>query len=153
MNLHSQESPNNNNLKKISIQSHISTASGETPGGKSQDSAAVKRGVTFKAGLIADKKHVAFCGPLLSIEEIKGSREKLTDIIFCKFYMGCHTEALGLPAERGYTQHNEEKLSEALQSCLTKYNKGTSQRIDLVFFKEAVHHAARLSRVLVSYIL
>lgn len=39
---------------------------------------------------------------------------------------------------------------EALQACLTSYNAGTSQRLELVFFSEAIKHAARLSRILVS---
>ena len=50
----------------------------------------------------------------------------------------------------GYTEYIEEQLSEALYSCLALYNKATSMRIELVFFREAVQHAARLSRVLVS---
>lgn len=45
----------------------------------------------------------------------------------------------------------EESLAEALSTCLNVYNAGTSQRLDLVFFSEAIRHAARLSRVLVSY--
>ena len=44
----------------------------------------------------------------------------------------------------------EPVLAEALQVCLALYNRETAQKLDLIFFKEAVHHAARLSRVLVS---
>ena len=51
----------------------------------------------------------------------------------------------------GYVEGTEENLSEALSTCLSVYNEGTSQKIDLVFFSDAVRHAARLSRVLVSY--
>lgn len=50
----------------------------------------------------------------------------------------------------GYTESSEELLAEALQTCLTQYNDCTSQRLELVFFSEAVHHSARLSRVFVS---
>ncbi|KAK7008742.1 dynein heavy chain domain-containing protein 1, partial [Biomphalaria glabrata] len=113
---------------------------------KRQDSN--KKVVSFKAGLLADKKHVLHSGPLLSINEIKGTQSDLTNFIFSKFYLSCHAELVGIQAEKGYTQQSEEKITEALYSCLEKYNKGTSQRLDLVFFSEAVHHAARLSRVL-----
>ena len=44
---------------------------------------------------------------------------------------------------------SEEALGEALQTCLSVYNVGTSQRLELVFFRQAILHAARLSRVLV----
>lgn len=50
----------------------------------------------------------------------------------------------------GYVESSEEVLTEALQACLTAYNAGTSQRLELVFFSEAIKHAARLSRILVS---
>lgn len=50
----------------------------------------------------------------------------------------------------GYVEGTEDNLSEALSTCLSVYNEGTSQKIDLVFFSDAVRHAARLSRVLVS---
>lgn len=50
----------------------------------------------------------------------------------------------------GYVDSTEEQLADALHTCLGVYNIGTSQRLELVFFKEAIRHAARLSRVLVS---
>ncbi|XP_070211333.1 dynein heavy chain domain-containing protein 1-like isoform X3 [Littorina saxatilis] len=106
-----------------------------------------KRGVTFKTGLIADKEQDAYYGPLMAIEEIKGTSLGVTDFMFSKYYLTCHTETKGLPAEKGYTESSEEQLCEALQTCLTAYNDATSQRLELVFFSEAVHHAARLSRV------
>ncbi|XP_076466624.1 dynein heavy chain domain-containing protein 1-like isoform X2 [Babylonia areolata] len=106
-----------------------------------------KRGVTFKAGLIADKEQEAYFGPLMAIEEIKGPYKSVTEFLFSKYYLTCHTETQGLPTEKGYTESSEELLSEALHTCLNQYNEATSQRLDLVFFSEAVHHAARLSRV------
>ncbi|KAL3832089.1 hypothetical protein ACJMK2_023767 [Sinanodonta woodiana] len=106
------------------------------------------RKVHFKPGLMADWEHEAYFGPLLKLEEIKGQNDSLTDIIFSKFYMTCHTETQGLSVEKGYIDTTEEALTEALQTCLAVYNAGTSQRLELVFFSEAVKHAARLSRVL-----
>ncbi|XP_078321875.1 dynein heavy chain domain-containing protein 1-like isoform X4 [Crassostrea virginica] len=104
--------------------------------------------VTFKAGLLADWEHEAYFGPLMNLEEIKGSHDSLMDIIFSKFFMTTYTETQGLPVEKGYVEGTEENLSEALSTCLSVYNEGTSQKIDLVFFSDAVRHAARLSRVL-----
>lgn len=49
----------------------------------------------------------------------------------------------------GYLEFTEPQLTGALCSCLALYNRETGQKLDLVFFKEAVHHAARLSRVMV----
>jgi len=50
-----------------------------------------------------------------------------------------------------YVEGTEESLGEALSTCLNVYNSGTYQRLDIVFFSEAIRHAARLSRVLVSH--
>ena len=51
-----------------------------------------------------------------------------------------------------YVEGTEESLGEALSTCLNVYNSGTYQKLDIVFFSEAIRHAARLSRVLVSYL-
>ncbi|XP_056008158.1 dynein heavy chain domain-containing protein 1-like [Ostrea edulis] len=104
--------------------------------------------VTFKAGLLADWEHEAYFGPLMNLDEIKGSNDSLMDIIFSKFFMTTYTETQGLPVEKGYVEGTEDNLSEALSTCLSVYNEGTSQKMDLVFFSDAVRHAARLSRVL-----
>ncbi|KAH3716365.1 hypothetical protein DPMN_059086 [Dreissena polymorpha] len=106
------------------------------------------RHVHFKPGLMTDKEHIAFFGPLMKLDEIKGGQDTLTDFIFSKYFMTSHTEAMGLSIEKGYTDTTEETLGEALHTCLNIYNIGTSQRLELVFFKQAIHHAARLSRVL-----
>ncbi|XP_035825634.1 dynein heavy chain domain-containing protein 1 [Aplysia californica] len=126
----------------------ITASASGTPRNKRQGSRAAKRGVTFKAGLIADKEHEAYYGPLVSLDEIKGNNNMLTDLIFSKYFMACHTETHGFPTEKGYMENGEEVLADALQTCLSRYNDGTSQRLELVFFSEAVRHAARLSRVL-----
>ena len=50
----------------------------------------------------------------------------------------------------GYLETRETKLSEALYTCLSSYNKAAGQNLELVFFQDAVRHMARLSRVMVS---
>ncbi|XP_052095798.1 dynein heavy chain domain-containing protein 1-like isoform X11 [Mytilus californianus] len=114
----------------------------------SQGSLKFTKSVTFKAGLLADWEHEAYFGPLMSMDELKGSSTSLVDFIFSKFYMTTHTETLGMAIEKAYMDGTEESLAEALSTCLNVYNAGTSQRLDLVFFSEAIRHAARLSRVL-----
>ena len=59
------------------------------------------RHVHFKPGLMADREHIAYFGPLMRLEEIKGSKDNLTDFIFSKFYMTTHTETNGLSVEKG----------------------------------------------------
>lgn len=41
-------------------------------------------------------------------------------------------------------------LDNALEAGVHKMNRDKSRRVELVFFKEAIQHVARLSRVLVS---
>ena len=60
-----------------------------------------------------------------------------------------HAEAYGMAVDKGYSEVTEVQLTEALGTCHNLYIKNTLQKVDLVFFKEAVHHTARLSRVLV----
>ncbi len=50
----------------------------------------------------------------------------------------------------GYVECNETQLFEGLQRCLMQYNNGASEKMELVFFKEAMRHIARLARVFVS---
>ncbi|XP_060599368.1 dynein heavy chain domain-containing protein 1-like [Ruditapes philippinarum] len=111
-------------------------------------SIATSRHVHFKPGLMTDKEHIAYFGQLVKLEEIKGNQETLTDFIFSKYFMTTYTETHGISIEKGYVDTTEETLVDALHTCLNVYNLGTSQRLELVFFKEAIQHAARLSRVL-----
>ena len=79
--------------------------------------------------------------------------QKYTQCFVLDRSMGNVTEGIAEGGDvciAGYTESSEELLAEALQTCLTQYNESTSQRLELVFFSEAVHHAARLSRVFVS---
>ncbi|CAG5130196.1 unnamed protein product, partial [Candidula unifasciata] len=105
-----------------------------------------KPGSAFKATSLTDTDLKNYSGPLVPLSDIQNGC--LSDIIFSKFYMTHHSEAQELASETGYTPQPEAVLAEALRTCLMKYNKETSLRLNLVFFSEAVRHAARLSRVL-----
>ena len=48
----------------------------------------------------------------------------------------------------GYVEVSRPQLKEALYSCLAAHNKQQQQKMDVVFFREAAEHMARLSRVL-----
>ena len=49
----------------------------------------------------------------------------------------------------GYVESHEDLLETALYSIGHAFNKVNQQRIDPVFFREAILHAARISRVMV----
>ena len=70
--------------------------------------------------------------------------------MFSKYILPMHADAYGIAVEKGYTEVTETQLKEALGTCHNVYVQKTLQKVDLVFFKEAIHHMARLSRVLVS---
>ncbi|XP_067931165.1 uncharacterized protein [Watersipora subatra] len=109
-----------------------------------------KRGVTFKMGLIADKEVLEeYKGALMTFDEIRSvASDDLSEIIFSKHYIGAYADFVGMNAERGYAQYTEAQIAEALQACLHIYNQGTEQNLRLVFFRDAVRHATRLSRIL-----
>ena len=77
-----------------------------------------------------------------SIQVFFGLRQHLRDQGCCFNHM-----TLCLP---GYVESHEDLLAEALYTMCNAYNKTNHQRIDPVFFHEAIHHAARISRVMVS---
>ncbi|XP_069111191.1 dynein heavy chain domain-containing protein 1-like isoform X1 [Argopecten irradians] len=126
----------------------VSTTPSLKPQGRSGHGSLKMKTVTFKAGLLADWEHEAYFGPLMSMEEIRAPSDSLTDFIFSKFFLTTHTETQGIQVEKGYVDSQEDVLADALNTCLNVYNAGTSQRLELVFFSEALRHAARLSRVL-----
>ena len=77
--------------------------------------------------------------------------DDLSEIVFSKHYISAYADFVGMNSERGYAQYTEAQIGEALQACLHIYNQSTHKNLKLVFFREAVRHATRLSRVLVSY--
>jgi len=87
----------------------------------------------------------------LSALQIRGHSEDLLDITFSRFFVSMHAESLGVSAERGYAEYSEQQLQRALEACTALQKAATPQgsERDLVFFREAMQHAARLSRVLV----
>lgn len=70
--------------------------------------------------------------------------------MFSKYYVSAYADYVGMNSERGYAQYTESQVGEALEACLHIYNQHTHKDLRLVFFKETVRHATRISRVLVS---
>lgn len=116
-----------------------------------------KAKVTFNdtSGLSYDKK---YDGPLISSEQLAFSGEDLTDIVFCKHFnvsvTGRESSASEV-ASKNYLECAESILEQGIKRCLTSYNEQVAESssakiMSLVTFREAINHAVRLSRALVS---
>ena len=111
--------------------------------------------VTFDdtSGVSYDK---SYKGPLISSEQLAFSGEDLTDIVFCKhfnaFVTGRENSASEV-ASRNYLECAESILEQGIKRCLASYNaqvmESNARIMNLVTFREALQHAARLSRALV----
>ncbi|XP_071803571.1 dynein heavy chain domain-containing protein 1-like isoform X3 [Asterias amurensis] len=101
-----------------------------------------RRGVTFQLGTVNESKVERYRGPLLNMDQVRLLGESLSDIVFAKYIVSGNKEN-----ERGYAECNETQLFEGLQRCLMQYNNGASEKMELVFFKEAMRHITRLARV------
>lgn len=117
--------------------------------------------VTFDdtSGVSYDKN---YDGPLISSEQLAFSGEDLTDIIFCKHFNASVTgreSSASEVASKNYLECAESILEQGIRRCLASYNaqaveSGNGARIlNLVTFREALQHAARLSRALVNMLL
>ena len=53
----------------------------------------------------------------------------------------------------GYKEGSLTTHTISLEMALEKFNQDKDQKLDLVFFKDAVQHIARLTRVLVSVVM
>lgn len=116
--------------------------------------------VTFDdtSGASYDK---SYNGPLISSEQLAFSGEDLTDIVFCKHFNASVTGRESSASEvnsKNYLECAESIMEQGIKRCLASYNaqvvESSNARImNLVTFREALQHAARLSRALVSSIL
>ena len=112
--------------------------------------------VTFDdtSGVSYDK---SYSGPIISPEQLAFSGEDLTEIMFCKHFNASVTgreSSASEVASRNYLECAESILEQGIKRCLASYNgqvaEASSARIvNLVTFREALQHAARLSRALV----
>ena len=104
-----------------------------------------QRVVTFED---MSKQH-AYRGSLITSEQLCEPKEDLSKIIFCRHFTSSVKPA-GPEQERGYGEVTLAGLTDGLKHAQNLYNQQDVLPLDLVFFEEAVRHAARLSRSLVS---
>ena len=103
-----------------------------------------QRVVTFED---MSKEHV-YRGPLISPDQLMEQDEDLSKILFCRHFVSTAQET-GSDHDRGYNEYSVAALADGLKRCQQLYNSQEAQPLDLVFFEQAVRHAARLSRCLV----
>ncbi|XP_048580282.1 dynein heavy chain domain-containing protein 1 isoform X3 [Nematostella vectensis] len=106
--------------------------------------------VTFDDMKQTDDKE--YTGPLIAPEQLAFPGEDLTDIIFCKHFSASSFGGAG--ESRGYLECSYSVLEQGIKRCLEAYNAQASERssfkiVNMVTFRDALHHAARISRALV----
>ena len=116
--------------------------------------------VTFDdtSGASFDK---SYSGPLISSEQLAFSGEDLTDIMFCKHYNASVTgreSSASEVASKNYLECAESILEQGIKRWLSSYNEqvahsSSAKIMNFVTFREALQHAARMSRALVRMIL
>ncbi|XP_076800448.1 dynein heavy chain domain-containing protein 1-like [Clavelina lepadiformis] len=116
-------------------------------GGKPSRPGGAKLGVTFMPGLIDDTDVATnVTGPLIPLDQVLHYNEEMQSILFSR---GLLSAALGKYTDP-YAESTEGQLAEALKQGLQEFNRNASEteHMNLVFFGQAVRHAARLSRIL-----
>lgn len=103
-----------------------------------------QRVVTFED---MSREHT-YRGPLISSDQLMEPGEDLAKIVFCRHFVSTVHEN-GPEQDRGYSEYSVAVLAERLKQCQQLYNSRERQPLDLVFFEQAVRHAARISRCLV----
>lgn len=99
---------------------------------------------------------VTYRGPLISFEQLAFSGEDLTDIVFCKHFNASVTGRESNASEmvtKNYLECADSILEQGIKRCLASYNSQMAEAphgriMNLVTFREALQHAARLSRAL-----
>ena len=112
---------------------------------KPRTSLSKQRVVTFED---MSRQH-AYRGPLITSDQLIEADEDLSKIIFCRHFTSWAKPG-GAEQERGYGEVSLAMLTEGLKHAQELYNQQDVLLLDLVFFENAVRHAARLSRTLVS---
>lgn len=95
--------------------------------------------------------------PLITSEQLALPGEDLTELIFCKHFspsISGSTSSANEAASRSYVECSDRVLEQGVEQTLISYNiqaaSSFKKRINFVAFREALHHAAHLSRALVS---
>ena len=111
---------------------------------------ATKNRVKFKD--IESNRVANYQGPLISHENLLGDEGKdLNEIVFSKhlFIYGTRGIEGAGDHEKGYIECMDKHVEEALRKSLNMIKSTDRKDFDLVLYKEALHHAIRISRALV----
>ena len=109
-----------------------------------------KNRVKFKD--IESSRTADYVGPLITFQHLLGEEKALTDIKFTKhlfIYGSLGAEGAG-EHDKGYVECQDQHVEEALRKSLNINISSDSKQVDLVLYKDAMQHAVRISRILVS---
>ena len=88
-------------------------------------------------------------GPLISMPGLYGEDVNYpTEIIFSK-HLSKHSGTYERDQEIGYVECMEHDVEQALENSLKMIRSTDGSEFDLVLYKEALHHATKISRILV----
>ena len=115
-----------------------------------KNEAPIKHRVKFKD--IENARQDDYRGPLITLKQLLGDNKDLRDLTFSKHLMMPRNQGLeGISeVERGYVECKQDQLEESLEKAINLFNSGSQKPLDLVSYKEALHHAVKISRILVS---
>ena len=108
-----------------------------------------KNRVKFKD--IESTRQADYQGPLITFKHLMGDDQAFSIITFSKhlFIYGARGIEGAGEHEKGYVECLDHHLEEALRKSLNLINTTEGDRLDLVLYKDALYHAARISRILV----
>ena len=101
----------------------------------------------------------SYSGPLITAEQLALPGEDLTEVVFCKHFNPSVSGTISSASEaasRSYVECSGGILEQGVERTLASYNAHAvssplfKKTVSFVAFREALHHAARLSRALVS---
>lgn len=106
---------------------------------------------------IDSERYKSYDGPLITSEQLALPGEDLTELNFCKHFnpsLSGSSSSANEAANRSYIECSDGFLGQGMERTLNSFNShavsSLKRTINFVAFRDAIHHAARLSRALVS---
>lgn len=95
----------------------------------------------------------AYRGPLISVTDLLGDRQPLIDISFSKYLSVSGSRAVEGAGnhDKAYIECADDHLEEGMRKSLSLINKSQKKKVDLVFYRESLLQAVRISRILVRF--
>lgn len=140
----------------ISTESEDKEATAVPASAKSNENSQPARSKVTFDDISGDGYDKSYDGPLISLDQLSLPTEDLTEIVFCKHFNVSVSGSVWSSdaASRMYVECADAILEQGVARCLASYNSQALESrnlrsMNLVTFREALHHAARLSRALV----